>query len=457
MNRIRRNAAALLCTALMLSAVTAAACSGESDPPAQPLVSSAVAERDVVNDAARSTSTVTVRFDRPFEWAPSRVPLESHFEFEVPLAAGGTTRALVNAAELSETNSREVVLRVNRLIPDGATLKISRRAFDEDAEGELTAEVDGDLSPLSVFLATNALVTTDGTVYDPPTVAEVDPAEADPAVMREQLELHLTQRQADPETYQDSLAFYDAIPAEIVPSPKLRAALAGLVGTFAEPAIGNLLTAENCTGQPAATIDFLEPPGELELIARVTFIGTGQRVVSINPYAAGERFEHLMPILAHEAVHCDSREGRTEELAAASFDTFLYLQLVAADPSLAQARTRVARELNLGVIAMINSGSRMPESIGVLPSPDVEQVLVGTNAPFTAYAELILAAYPQVTAFTAPTEPLAQTYADILATVAEMPEGNPYDVVYLDELLGRSVNLPLMLAAIEALGLAPAG
>lgn len=454
MNRSRR-ALPLLVFVLLLGGTLAAACSGDSDPPPQPLVSSAEAVRDVVDGQARSTSSVTVRFDRPFEWAPSRIPLESYFEFEVPLASGGTSRALVNAAELSETNSREVILRVNRLIPDGATLKIARRAFDEDGTGDIEAEVDGDLSPLLVFLATSSLVTTDGTVFDQPLVAEIDPTEADPAVMREQLEFHLTQRQADAQTVQDALAFYDIIPAEIVPSPKLRAALAGLVGTFAEPAIGNLLTNDNCTGQPAALIDFQEPPGELELIARVTFIGNGQRVISVNPFAAGERFEHLMPILAHEAVHCDSREGRTEELAAASFDTYLYLLLVASDPTLAEARTRVARELNIGAIAMINSGSRLPESIGILPSPDVAQVLPGTNAPYTAYAELIVAAYPQVTAFTAPTEPLAQTYADILAVVADMPEGNPNDIVYLDELLGRSITLPVMLAAIEALKLAP--
>lgn len=443
--------------AFLVGAVLAASCSSESEPPPQPLVASAVAVRDVVNQEARTTSSVTVRFDRPFEWAPSRIPLESYFEFEVPLAGGGTSRALVNTAELSSTNSREVVLRVNRIIPDGATLKISRRAFDAQATGDVTAKVDSDMTPLLVLLATTPLVPTNSSVFNEPVVAAVDPQEADPAVMRRLLEEHLNQRQVDPETYQDALTFYDIIPAEVVPSPKLRAALAGLVGTFAEPAIGNLLTDQNCTGQPVALIDFQPPPGEYELIARVTFIGSGQRVISVNPYAEGERFEHLMPILAHEAIHCDMRESRTEELAAAAFDTFLYMQLVAADPSLAQARSRVARELNIGAIAMINSGARLPESVGVLPSPGFEQALPGTNAPFKSYAELIVSAYPQVTAFTAPTEPLAQTYANILAAVAGMPQGNPSDLRYLDELLGRSMDLQVLLLVIAAFELAPEG
>ncbi|HMO53441.1 MAG TPA: hypothetical protein PJ994_02965 [Tepidiformaceae bacterium] len=456
MTRETRRLRATLVVVIVATVLLAGACAGETDPPAQPLISSAVSERDVVNGEARSTSSVTVRFDRPFEWAPSRVPLESYFEFEVPQAQGGTSRALVNSAELSETNAREVVLRANRLIPEGSTLKISRRAFDREATGDITATVSGDLSPLAVLLATTPLAPVNATVFDPPVIAEIDPADWDPDVVRRQLEIHLNQRQVDPETYQDALAFYDAIPAEVVPSPKLRAALAALVGTFAEPAIGDLLTDDNCTGAPVALIEFQDIPGDLDLIARVTTIGSGQRVISVNPYAAGERFEHLMPILAHEAIHCDQRESRTEELVAAAFDTFLYLQLVAYDPQLAQARTRVARELNIGAIAMINSGARLPESVGILPSPGAQQALPGTNAPYTSYAEMILAAYPQVTGLSAPVEPLAQTYVDILAYVADMAPGSPNDVRYIDELLGRSMPLPMLLAVIQAFELAPA-
>jgi hypothetical protein len=52
---------------------------------------------------------------------------------------------------------------------------------------------------------------------------------------------------------------------------------------------------------------------------------------------------------------------------------------------------------------------------------------------------------------------LAQVYADVLATVSGMPEGNPYDLTYLDELIGRSITLPLFLAAVDAFQLAPGG
>jgi hypothetical protein len=446
----------ILFLAGLLALVTAACSSGpETGPP--PQVSSATAERDVVDGLATLGSTVTVRFDRPFELAPSRVPLASHFEFDVPLAVGGSHRVLVAAAERPEGNSREIVLRAGTLIPDGATLKIARRAFDANATGDLEVTVDGDLSTMLVLLASIELQVSDPSFYDPPVVAEVSDEDRDPGAQRESLEFHLNQRQVDPQTYLDALAIYDAISPEVVPSPKLRAALAGLTGTFAEPALVSLLTGENCTGLPAARIAFEAPPGGPELIARVTYVGTGARVVSLNPFAEGERIEHLMPILAHEAVHCDGVDGRAEELAATAFDGLLYLNMVAADPELARARTRVARELNIDAVALINSGGRLPESIGVLPSPGVTSVLPGTNSQHGSFAEFIVAAYPQIDLATSPTEDLAQAYADLLAPVAGMAPGDPFSIRYLDELLGRSINPQVLVAAIQAFGLAPAG
>jgi hypothetical protein len=180
-------------------------------------------------------------------------------------------------------------------------------------------------------------------------------------------------------------------------------------------------------------------------------------VISLNPFAEGERIEHLMPILAHEAVHCDGLDGRAEELAATAFDGLLYLNLVAAEPGLARAKTRVARELNIDAVALINSGGRLPESIGVLPSPGVSQILPGTNTTHGSFAEFIVAAYPQIDLATSPTEELAQGYADILAQAAGMERGDPFSIRYLDELLGRAIRPAVLVGAIQAFGLTPAG
>jgi len=114
----------VLFVAGLLALAAAAACSSNPEPGPPPQISSATAERDEVNGLATLKSTVTVQFDRPFELAPSRVPLASHFEFDVPLAVGGSRRVLVASAERPEDNSRSIVLKVDTLIPDGARLTI---------------------------------------------------------------------------------------------------------------------------------------------------------------------------------------------------------------------------------------------------------------------------------------------------------------------------------------------
>src|SRR6185436_1602538 len=125
--------------------------------------------------------------------------------------------------------------------------------------------------------------------------------------------------------------------------------------------------------------------------------------------------ELLMPVLAHEAIHCDATDGLAEEVAATAFDTFLYLHLLAAEPDLAGAGTKVGRELNVDAIAMINSGRRLPESIGLLPSVGVTRVLPETNSPAGSFAELVVQSYPTITTTTSAPEPLAQTYVANIA------------------------------------------
>jgi hypothetical protein len=444
--------------ALALAGLLIAGCSsgGETGGPL-PGISRAEAERDVEDGRALLSSTVTVRFDRGFELAESRVPLASHFELDIPLATGGSHRALVASAERREGDPRAIVLKVDEVVPAGATLRVAKRAFQEEAEGEVEATIEGDLDPVLALLASTALQVWDPDFFDPPAVATVAEADRDAASQRALLEAHLDQRQATGAIREAALDAFDTMPAEVVTSPKLRAALAALTGTFAEPAIDAFLTGQNCTGAAAARIAFEVPPGDSELVARVTYTANGARVVSINPFAEGERFEQLMPILAHEAVHCDQRDSLAEEVAATAFDGFLYLNLVVVDPSLAAARTRVARELNVDAIALINSGARFPESIGVLQSAGVAAVLPGTTVGYRSFAEFIVAAYPQVDAGTSPPETTAVRYAETLARGSGTDAGDPFDLRYLDELLGRAMEAWVLAEAIRAFELAPAG
>jgi hypothetical protein len=443
----------LICGGLI--AAVLAGCSRGEPAPQAPGVATVTVERLRENGLATTRSRLTVFFDGPVESREGRVPLASHFELRLLQADGTTRRVLVASARRSEQSRREVILEVDYLVTNGSTLVISRRLFDRKASGSIEATVSGGLEPAVAILASRALRPADPSFYDPPVAAEPDPLAEDATAMRERLQAHLGSRGVDAETLADALAIFDAIPERQVPSPKLRAALAGLVGTFAEPALADLLTGQNCTGLPAQRIAFEAPPGDERLFARVTYAASGARVVSIDPALRDERFELLMPLLAHEAVHCDRFDSKVEEVAATAFDTLLFLRLVAADPTLAREQTRLARELRFDALAMLNSGGTWPESIGVLRSPGVSAALPETNAPYPSFGELAAAAYPSVTELRSPTEPLAAAYMTALAAEAGADRGDPFDLRYLDALLGMAVELRELLAVIATFGLEP--
>ncbi len=440
-----------------MAALTLFACSSGSEQQPLPRVSSAKAQRDVVDGQAKLTSVIKVQFDRDFKVLEGDVPLASNFELSVPLAEGGNQRVLVQTAALAPGTGRVIELKVAALIPQDAKLSIRRSLFQAKATGTIEAKIDSDLDKTLVVLASKGLISTNESFLGDPETAVLKPEDRDAAAMREALEAHMQARGTDPQTVQDAVELYDAIPQAVVTSPKLRAALAALTGTFAEPAIPSLLTTGNCTGKPANRIAFQEPPGNPRLLAQVTHIGDGSRVVSINPFAEGERFEYLMPILAHEAIHCDDDDSLAEEVAATAFDGFLYLQLIAVEPGLASGRTRVAREVNFDAVAMINSGAILPESAGILPSVGVRQVLPGTNAPQGSFAEFVARAYAQLGQSSSKTEPLAAAYATILAEAAGMKPGDAFDLRYLDEVVGRAMPAGVLFEAINALGLEPEG
>ncbi|MGE5597106.1 MAG: hypothetical protein ACM3S1_13870 [Hyphomicrobiales bacterium] len=432
----------------------AVACGGGSEAPI-PDVADAHAERDVTDGVAQLTTTVTVRFDRRFEFDQARVPLPSLFEFQVPEAGGGTTRVLVQEAAVSPDDARTVTLKVDRLIPDQSELRISKSAFRRDEKGQIVAKVRSDVTELAALLGSTQFAVTNTDLLDASNQPEPQPADRDAAAMRAALDAHLQARGTPQDVRDRALQRYDEMPPDIVLSPKLRAALAGLTGTFAEGAIDDLLTANNCTGMPAARIAFEVPPDAPDLFARVTFTPDGARIVSVNPILEGDRFERLMPILAHEAIHCDDDAGRIEEVAATAFDSFLYLGLITVDPTIVEGGTKLSKDLNVDVVAMFNSGRRFPESVGVLPSIGVKQVLPLSSVGYASFAELVAAAYEGIPSTASPEEPLAHQYAAVLAQANGMPEGPAFNLAYLDELLGRSVDPASLATVIQVFGLAP--
>ncbi len=445
-------------TALLLVAMAlATACGGGSTPKPIPEVAKAKATRDVVNNAPGVTSTIRVAFDQAFELAKTNVPLASLFEIEAPdpyTAQSTKKRILVQTAEIDKDSPRTILLHIKELIPTGSTLKVAKKGFRKGEPGDLTADIESDLSPAETLLASKALSITDTRLIDGSRVRAPGDADRDPAAMRAALIAHLRIRGATDATRQRALDRFDAMPADIVPSAKARAALAALTGTYAEGAIDSLLTANNCTGKPAALIAFQPPPDAPELFARVTFTRDGRRIVSLNPSIEGDRIDHIAPILAHEAIHCDASSGKFEEIAATAMDTFLYITFATANPEIIDDGTPLTKDQNVDAVAMINSGRAVPESIGILPSPGVRRAVPGTTSQVQSFADLVAAAYSGLANET-PAEPLAQAYVTVLARAAGMQTGQAFNLLYLDELLARSLTTQAIIAAIGAFRLNP--
>ncbi len=455
-----RRCRVLLAAFAALLLVVAAACGGGSgggEPPA-PLVRpvEALAERLFEDDLPLARSSVVVRFDSAVEPLTLRVfhqafrlslppdsPLEGHPLAEMPI-------------ERVEITGEDVVeLTVSALIANGAILTVDTSFFGEGGE-EVAVPVVSEFTELGVVLAGGVFVFSDFSIVavrDPETPTADD---RDPALVRAALETHLDKRGASAAVREAALRVYDGADPAIVPAPKVRAALGALVGTFANAAVASLLGSENCTGEPAAFIGFQEPPDNPELAARVTYDDAGRRVISIRPDLEAAPFELLMPLLVHEAVHCDQFDSLEEEIVASAIDVFLYIHLLISRPELAYDSSPLARNFNIEALAMLNSGRARPESLGILASPHEREVLPESGFPQRSFAAFIASVYADEVHPAAPTEATAQQYLDALAEATGAPPGDAFDLDYVDFLLGYATSLDAIATLLALFDLEPA-
>jgi hypothetical protein len=433
-----------------------AACGGGgSTPEPQPEVVRASAVRQVVDGAALQQTVIEITFERPLEAVTRDAPVSTFFDVEVPSATaldGNETLHPVSA----RIDGDQVFLTMARPIPTGTVVFVAGGFFGTDGV-DAEADVASTMTTFNAALASTALAPTDTAIVpdgaEPPAPG---PDDANPAAMKELMLEHMRRRGSTEDTLARAALNFDSIDPAVVPSPRLRAALAGLTGSFAEPAIEDLLTTDNCTGLAANRIDFGEIPDGESLVARVIYAEDGSRMVLFQPTLAGERIELLMPLLAHEAIHCDQADPVEEEIAATAFDTFLYLQLLTVDPSIAMTGTPLTRLFNLDAIAMVNSGRRYPESIGILPSDGIAGVFPGSNSQAGSFAEVVANAYPTLGSDPeAEAEPLAQTYAELVRFLTDEGPGDVFDLVWLDALLGAAFDSQSMAAVLVALTLGP--
>jgi hypothetical protein len=168
--------------------------------------------------------------------------------------------------------------------------------------------------------------------------------------MRDQLKALLVKRfGVGSRQVSQSLAKYDAASTkEIVPSPRLRAALVALKDTISEPAINGVLTkfglvhfGDTIPGAIAQS----EPPPP----------GSDKRIITFNTRFQYEDIRLLAPVMGHEALHQDSTNSNKEEQVTNSIDSMAHAQFVLESPSLATSGTELARDDNTEFLARLNT------------------------------------------------------------------------------------------------------
>ena len=439
-----------------LLAVLVASCGGGEPPPPPVRPLEASAERLYQDDLPLARSLVRVRFDGPVEPVTLRA-LHTAFRLTLPEGSPLTGHSLgdMPVESVEVVSSRAVELVVRSLIANGSTLHVSASAFSEENDEEVTVPVTTEFTELGVLLAGGVFAFGDLSLVEPRAPETPTAADRDPAIVRSSLETHLDERGASSPVRNAALTLYDVMDDETIPAPKVRAALAALAGTFADAGVRSLLGRDNCTGEPAAFIGFQEPPGDPDLAARVTYDDDGRRILSIRPDLEAAPFELLMPLLAHEAVHCDRLDTMEEEIVASAMDVYLYIHLLISQPELVRDSSPLARNFNIEALAMLNSGRAVPESLGILPSPHGREVLPGSGLSHRSFVDVIGASYADDAQPSAPAEPVAQQYLDRLAQAVDAPLGSPLDLAYVDSLLGHATSFEAISNLLDLFDLVP--
>jgi len=171
--------------------------------------------------------------------------------------------------------------------------------------------------------------------------------------MRNQLKALLVKRFGSGSTQvSQGLAKFDAASTkQIVPAPRLRAALVSLKGTVGEPGINGVLSGTY------GRVYFGTPPCGCDPVAQVIPPppGSDKPEIVFNEKFRYEDFRLLASTMAHEPLHRDPTVSNKEELIANSIDALIYGQFILETPSLATSGTALARSNNTEFMARLNT------------------------------------------------------------------------------------------------------
>ncbi len=228
-----------------------------------------------------------------------------------------------------------------------------------------------------------------------------------------------------------TMAQYDnATVSAIVLDPNLRAGLLSLVGTVSEPAINHYIGTANATGRAATVVAF--DGSQFSNSARIaeTTKTNGRFKTIFNPNYAGEPFQILGAMLAHETTHVSSDfiNSQDEEVVANFIEIGTYAQQVEIDAGVLRTGSILSTRMNYRLLLLMNSGKKQFPRVGVASA----SLKAGNNGSAPG-------SFPEFG-----TTPIASFDADVRAemagrNVADKPptEGNVTTWAILKNITGR--------------------
>lgn len=252
----------------------------------------------------------------------------------------------------------------------------------------------------------------------------------------------------------EAIAYYDSSDvAGYVPAANLRAALASLVGTVAEPAIQSYIGKTNVTGKPYTTVDFSASISASAPIGETKLSGSGRLYLYIRPTFAGEDFRALSSILAHESLHQETTadpqgtppSSQDEEIIANAVGINVYIQQALVDGSFIDNGTGLVNKLNEQMLAMLNSGDGLFPYGGIKRAPAVNSdgnVFVGAKTDVGGFGN-----NTTVKSF----EDLIRREYVSRGFSAGGTNSNPVGVAILSNIVGSGQNLSLFGTNVQTL------
>lgn len=288
--------------------------------------------------------------------------------------------------------TREPALTPSPTIPYSPQAKPSSTESPRPTDcipSSMSAEEVMNLRP---FIRTNPNLFS--TYWYPQSIDYAVPAapQAEP-VVRNELEQFL-QGKVAAERLQELMGMFDNSDIKaICPDPTLRAAVLSLAPTSFSTAIDAIFGTANTSGKPYLTVDYVSTASARPLPlaaaqASARFVdGAFRRQILFQYWIRNEPFPAIGALIAHESMH-QGKEGDpgysdtplAEEVIANFVQMLAWSQMLELDPSLARHNSRLVRDENEGLYAILNSGQGTRPSVGILQASGIENIFPGSRA-----------------------------------------------------------------------------